>query len=250
MPEDGNLLERIRQCDTEALSQVFDDYHDRIYRYVYGYVGRVGPAEDLTANVFFRLLRAVKEGKSPRDNLGAWLYRVAHNLVVDSFRRRPPEELELAEWVESNELDPEHSAEQQLLLDRVRLALHQLTESQQQVVVLKFFEGMDSREVAQIIGKSEGAVDALQHRALGVLRNALVDNPPSGGHAAGSGGKSKAATKGGSGGQNANAMTNRLTLRRVMDQPLLALLYAIINYCIRPVTGAAITSSFGPRAGR
>ena len=71
MPDEATLLERIRQCDTAALAQVYDDYYDRMYRYIYGYVGQVGAAEDLTANVFFRLLRAVRDGNSPRRNLSA-----------------------------------------------------------------------------------------------------------------------------------------------------------------------------------
>lgn len=173
MPEEATLLERVRRCETTALAQVYDDYYDRIYRYVYGYIGRPGAAEDLTANVFFRLLRAVRDGKSPRSNLSAWLYRVAHNLVVDSFRRGPPEELELAEWLESDEPDPAYTAEQRMQVNRVRVALRDLTDSQQQVIMLKFFQGMDTREVAATLNKSEGAIDALQHRGLRALRKAL-----------------------------------------------------------------------------
>jgi len=167
------LLQRIRQWDTVALGQVYDDYYDRIYRYIYCYLGRADAAEDLAANVFTRLLIAVRNGNSPRSNLSAWLYRVAHNLVVDTFRRKPVEDLEAAEWLDSGEPDLTHTVEQNLQLERVRTALQQLTATQQQVIVCKFLEGMDSREVAQILGKSEGAVDALQHRALLALRRAL-----------------------------------------------------------------------------
>ncbi len=180
MSDEATLLERVRQSDRTALAQVYDEYYERIYRYVYRYIGRVGAAEDLTANVFFRLLRAVREGNSPRNNLSAWLYRVAHNLVVDAFRRMPPEELELVEWLESDEPDPALSAEQRLQLAHVRSALLHLTEGQQQVIVLKFFQGMDSREIAQVMGKSEGAIDALQHRGLRALRKMLKQQPGSG----------------------------------------------------------------------
>jgi len=173
LPSEASLLERIRQYETAALAQVYDDYYERIYRYTYRYLGQADAAEDLTANVFFRLLNSVRNGRSPRKNLAAWLYRVAHNLVVDTFRRRPAEELELAEWLESHEPDLMRTVEQRLQMHRVRLALRQLTESQQQVIVLKFLEGMNSREVATILGKTEGAVDALQHRALVALRKAL-----------------------------------------------------------------------------
>ncbi len=189
LADEATLLERIRQCDTAALAQVYDDYYDRIYRYIYCQLGRVDTAEELAASVFFRLLNAVRSGKSPRQNLTAWLYRVAHNLVVDTFRRKPPEELELAEWLESSEPDLVRLVEQRLQLDRVRLALRQLTATQQQVILLKFLAGMDSREVATIIGKSEGAVDALQHRALLTLRRTLTQGQEPGPKGQPAGGK-------------------------------------------------------------
>jgi len=180
LQDEATLLERVSQYDIAALAQVYDTYHDRIYHYVYGYLSRVNSAEDITANVFFRLLDAVRKGNSPRKNLSAWLYRVAHNLVIDTFRRRRPDELELAEWLESDAPDPAQSAELQLQMDRLRLALAELTDAQQQVIMLKFFQGLDSREAAQVTGKSEGAVDALQHRALEALRKALREGPGSG----------------------------------------------------------------------
>lgn len=174
MSEEAELLDRIRQYDQAALAQVYDDYYDRIYRYVFRFVGQVAAAEDLTANVFLRLLSAVRSGNEPRTNLLAWLYRVAHNLVVDSFRRSPAaEELELTEWLEGYEPDLAHLVEQKLQLERVRRALLELTPAQQQVIVLKFLEGLDSAEVAVIMDKSEGAIDALQHRALLALRQVL-----------------------------------------------------------------------------
>jgi RNA polymerase sigma-70 factor (ECF subfamily) len=178
--DEAALLDRIRQYDQAALAQVYDDYYDRIYRYVYRFVGQVPAAEDLTANVFLRLLDSVRNGNEPRSNLLAWLYRVAHNLVVDSFRRSPAvEELELTERLEGYEPDLTHVVEQRLQLERVRLALLDLTPAQQQVIALKFLQGLDSVEVAAILNKSEGAIDALQHRALLALRQALT--PPGSG---------------------------------------------------------------------
>jgi len=177
LSDEANLLERVRQCEMAALAEVYDDYYDRIYRYVYGYLGRSHAAEDLTASVFLRLLRAVRNGRSPRSNLSAWLYRVAHNLVVDTFRRGPPQELELAEWLESDEPDPAYTAEVRSRLALVRAAIMELTELQQQVIALKFFHGMDTREVSAILGKSEGAIDALQHRALLALRKSMPQTP-------------------------------------------------------------------------
>jgi len=171
--DEATLLRRVQDCDANALAQVYDSYYERIYRYVYRYVGQAGPAEDLTANVFLRLLNAVRSGRSPRKNLSAWLYRVAHNLVVDMFRHKPSEDVELTEWIKSYEPDMAHLVDENLQMEQVRRALRQLTQNQQQVVVLKFLQGMSSREVAAILGKTEGAIDALQHRGLVALRKAL-----------------------------------------------------------------------------
>jgi RNA polymerase sigma-70 factor (ECF subfamily) len=177
LSDEATLLQRVGQCDATALTQVYDDYYERIYRYIFGYLGRVTAAEDVAASVFFRLLRAVRNGNSPRSNLSAWLYRVAHNLIMDVFRRAQPEELELSEWLEGSESDPAHMVEWRSELARVSMALHQLTEWQQQVIVHRFFQGMDIPEVASTMGKSAGAVDALQRRGLRALRKALQQEP-------------------------------------------------------------------------
>lgn len=179
MADDAVLLDRIRQYDQAALAQVYDSYYERIYRYVYRFVGQADASEDLTANVFLRLLDSLRGGNCPRSNLLAWLYRVAHNLVVDTFRRGASHEVELSDWLEGYEPDLAHMAEETIRLERVRHAILELTPAQQQVIMLKFVEGMDSSEVAAILEKSEGAIDALQHRALTALRDAL--RPPSGG---------------------------------------------------------------------
>jgi RNA polymerase sigma-70 factor (ECF subfamily) len=221
LQDEATLLERIGQYDTEALAQVYDSYYDRIYRYVYGFLGRVDAAEDLTANVFFRLLSAVQRGKSPRKNLSAWLYRVAHNLVVDAFRRKPPDELELAEWLESDQPEPAETVELRIQLDRVQRALPHLTEAQQQVIMLKFFQGMDSREAAAIMGKTDGAVDALQHRALRALRKMLNK-----GHGPGVSGEPASGKDDKDNVENGAERDNRVSMlaTRVL-KPVLALLY-------------------------
>ncbi len=125
--------------------------------------------------MFFRLLGAVRSGNSPRSNLSAWLYRVANNSVMDVFRRMPPEELELTKWLERTGSDPADAAERHIEMERA--ALRELTEGQQQVIVLKFLQGMDSSEVGAMMGRSEGAVDALQQRDMRALRRALQQQP-------------------------------------------------------------------------
>jgi len=171
-----DLLRRARAFDEDALAQVYDKFYAPIYRYVYHHLGDVRTAQDLTGEVFRRFLEALREGRGPRRHLQAWLYRVAHNLVVDELRRfqhRDHLPLDAARTVAS-EVDPEEQAEIHLARERARAALNRLTPDQRQVIILRFLEGLSINEVAHIVGKPAGAVKALQHRALNALRRHLT----------------------------------------------------------------------------
>lgn len=167
--EESALLERVQAYDRDAIAEVYDRYSLRIYRYLYSRVGVASLAEDLTATVFVRMLQAVRSSTALPTPFSAWLYRIAHNVAVDEFRRAS--ELELTEVSDVERV--EVAEEMTLTLDRVRRALSQLTDVQQMVISLKFFEGMSNREVAEVVGKSPKAVDALQHRGLTKLRRVI-----------------------------------------------------------------------------
>lgn len=174
MQDDRLLLERAQAFDLEALATIYDKYAAPIYRYSFRYLGDAALAEDVTGEVFTRLLDAIERGRGPRDNLSAWLYRVAHNLVVDHFRQRSRAEgLPLEEGLMAAPDDPTAVVEKRLAQQRLRAAISHLTPLQQQVIVLKFLEGFSNREVGEILGKREGAVKSLQHRALASLRRIL-----------------------------------------------------------------------------
>lgn len=165
-------------CDRAALAAAYDQYHPPIYRYVYRQVGEVETARDLAAETFRRLLAAVQQGHGPGENLKAWLYQVAHNLVIDYYRRQKHRaHLPLTEELVDGNDDPVLSAELRLSAGQVRAALQRLTPEQRQVIVLKYLEGMDNAEVAAIMGKPTGAVKSLQHRALVALRSELTRQP-------------------------------------------------------------------------
>lgn len=175
-PNDTELLERVRGGDRAALAAVYDGYSPLIYRYLYRRVGNARLAEDLTGQVFLKLLEAAHRDQLWNKSFSGWLYRIAHNLVVDYFRKHKEQLLtELEEELESEARGPEGSAEHQLRLHQVRLALLHLTEEQAQVIVLRFGEGLSNQEVADIMGKKEGAIKGLQHRALQALRHLLVE---------------------------------------------------------------------------
>lgn len=177
--DEGNLLQRARRFDEAALTRIFHTYHDAIYRYLYHRLGEAQTAQDLASDVFRRFLQALRDGRGPTRHLRAWLYRVAHNLVVDELRRRTHRDHEsldgkLAETLRADQQSLDDLAWNALTSERVRHALQRLTEDQRQVVILKYLQGMTNAEVAHITGKTIGAVKALQHRGFDTLRAELT----------------------------------------------------------------------------
>jgi RNA polymerase sigma-70 factor (ECF subfamily) len=168
------LLQRAQQWDEAALAQIYDTYAPAIHRYVYRRTGHVDTAEEITAETFHRFLVALKHGSGPIDYLSAWLYRVAHNLIVDFYRRQPVQEPAMLENVvlAGGDQGVEH-LERQMRVDQARAALRQLTPLQQQIITLRFLEELSNEEVARVVERTEGAVKALQHRALNSLRRLL-----------------------------------------------------------------------------
>jgi RNA polymerase sigma-70 factor (ECF subfamily) len=170
------ILNRIHQFDTQALTEVYDTFSPRIYRYVYRRTGHVETAQEITAETFHRLLVALKNKSGPADNLSAWLYRVAHNLIVDFYRKLTQQEiLELEEESLARSLPEQDQGIQRELAAQARAALLQLTALQQQVITLRFLEGMSIKETAKIIQRDANAVKALQHRALNSLRRLVEE---------------------------------------------------------------------------
>jgi RNA polymerase sigma-70 factor (ECF subfamily) len=156
------------------LGQIFDDHYEQVYRYAYRRLGDKEQAQSVASESFCRLVEAHQKGKGPKDGVLYWLYRVTHNLIVDIYRQASSDPLPLYEKVLS---DQNPLPEEALLLEqkraRVRWALRQLTQDQQQVLELKFMEGVDNKKVAEIMQKSVGAVKSLQHRGLASLARFL-----------------------------------------------------------------------------
>ena len=167
---------RTGMLDQTALGQIYDSYYDRIYSYIYHRLGDASTAEDMAGEVFVRMLESVRDERAWRTSLTGWLYRIAHNLVIDHYRRRGRrDEMELDERLLSDDRTgvPKQSLEVLMTHQQLHAALVYLTEEQQEVVILKFVEDLSNGEIADIMGKTEGAVKALQHRALTTLRRVL-----------------------------------------------------------------------------
>lgn len=174
MTDEGALLERARAYDDEALGELYDRYAPKMYAYMYRRLGHAATAEDLTGELFLRVLRSLRNDQAWCQSFSAWLYRIAHNLVVDHYRSLPElphQTIEPSMQGESGDLAT--ALEGQVARERVRAATRRLTPDQQEVLALRYGEGLTSAETAQILDKSTGAVEALQHRALASLRRIL-----------------------------------------------------------------------------
>lgn len=170
-------LSKAKSFDRDALAAIYDEYAAPLYRYTYRLVGDVETARDLTSATFQRFLQALKQARGPDQHLKAWLYRTAHNVVIDHFRRQQyRQHLPLNEELLLAPDDPVRLAERQDSAEAVQAALRRLTTDQRQVIVLKFLEGMSNHEVALVLDKPVSAVKSLQHRALAALQRQLAAN--------------------------------------------------------------------------
>jgi RNA polymerase sigma-70 factor (ECF subfamily) len=171
------LLKKSREYDQSALAEIYDLYSNALFAYAFKHVGKSQVAEDLVAETFSRFLKALERGGGPKEYLRAYLYRITHNLIIDSYRREPPPPLELEEELLSEEgADPKSIVVDLEDADRVRNALRLITPEQSQVITLRFLESWSGPEIAQAMGKSLGSIKALQHRGLAALQRILLEN--------------------------------------------------------------------------
>ena len=175
-PSDGDLVRRAHGGDVSAVGQLYDRHHERIFRYVRSRVSDSHLAEDLTGEVFTRMVISLPEYRPTVVPFRAWLYRIAHNLVVDHYRKESHQvsvPLYHAESQSGEAENPASIVERQITVERVYRALDRLAPSQREVVVLRFLVGLSLREVALTLGRSIAAIKSLQHRGLAALRAAL-----------------------------------------------------------------------------
>jgi len=167
-----DLLQAALRFDQKALAQIYDLYSPELYRYASRFLGDPAVAEDCVADTFSRFLKAIRDKRGPKDYLRAYLYRIAHNWVADYYRRAP-DVVELKDTQTQDENSPEQEADLRMRQAQTRQAIRQLTSTQQQVITLKYLQGMTNEEVAQALRKPVGAVKSLQHRALAQLEKIL-----------------------------------------------------------------------------
>ena len=169
------LVERAQAGDRQALEELYLLHFDRIYSYLHISVGNRHDAEDLTTQTFMRMLESIGRFRFQSAPFSAWLFRIAHNLAMDHFRasRRWQPEEEVPEPSGETEPSAEAAALQSIGRQSMLELIEDLSQEQKQVLTLKFVFNLPNAEVATVLGKTEGAIKSLQHRALVSLQKQL-----------------------------------------------------------------------------
>ncbi len=164
-----------RRHHEATLAGLYEEYYNKIARYALVRIGNRTEAEEVAGEVFLRALDSLKLYKDRGIPMQAWLFRIAHNLVVDHLRKTakyktvPIDTL----WIESD-MSPATVAEKNIEFEKVNKAMERLTPAQKEVIGLRFFGGLTSREVGRILNKSDGAVREMQRAAIESLRKLLA----------------------------------------------------------------------------
>jgi RNA polymerase sigma-70 factor, ECF subfamily len=179
LQDELSLVQRAQKQDTEAFARLYEAYFDKIYRYIALKIRNETEAEDMTQQVFMKALKSISSYQCHGLPFSSWLYRIAHNHTIDYFRKNkrptvPIDDLPLASVGD----DPQKLIEQKMDVEDLAGAIKKLTLAQQEVISLRFTGDLSINECAQIMGKSEGAIKALQHSAVVALRKVLVVNEP------------------------------------------------------------------------
>jgi RNA polymerase sigma-70 factor (ECF subfamily) len=172
-----DLIRLAQDGDPEAFGDLYRLHVDAIYRYVYSRIGETVEAENLTQTTFLKAWRALGGYRQIQVPFRGWLYRIAHNTVVDHYRtcHKPGCCLEDLELVDTSNV-PEDLFILQERQELLRKGLARLRPAYQQVLTLRFLNGLDYPETAQVLGRKVNAVRVLQFRALEALRTVLVED--------------------------------------------------------------------------
>ncbi len=180
MKEEEKLINSAKGGDEKAFGELYKKYLASIYRYVFMRVGyRKHEAEDITHQVFMSAWQNMRTYKTQGFPFSSWLYRIAHNAVIDYYRtQRPSFDLEFVDdnvaFADIPEL--ESHIDDRMQMEGIRVALTKLEPDQQNVIIMKFVNELENKEIAQALGKTEGAIRVIQHRALKQLKVILQPN--------------------------------------------------------------------------
>jgi RNA polymerase sigma-70 factor (ECF subfamily) len=173
--DEESLIRRAQQHDEMALTQIYEENFDKIYRYIVLKIGDRTEAEDMAQQVFLNAFKSISSYKSKGNPISSWLFRIAHNQMVDYFRKKSKRAtVPLDETLAGGGGDPGLEAEHKIAVEQLVRATGKLTGAQREVISLRFAGELSVAQVAGIMGKSEGAIKALQHSAIISLRKILA----------------------------------------------------------------------------
>jgi RNA polymerase sigma-70 factor (ECF subfamily) len=173
-----DIVRRAQEYDEPAVEALYQKYYPKIYNYAFMQMGDAQASEDLASDVMLKMIESMHKYTFRGLPFGAWVFRIARNRLIDLHRRRRRRgEVDLSGSLSSALASPHVLAERALERGQIQVALKHLTDEQRQVIVLKFIQGFDNRSIGKIMGRSEGAIKSLQHRALGALRRLLYQEP-------------------------------------------------------------------------
>jgi RNA polymerase sigma-70 factor (ECF subfamily) len=165
-----------RMRNEAQLAELYEEYYDRITRYAYVHIGDRNDAEDIAGETFLRALKTLDSYQERGVPMQAWLFKIAHNLIVDYLRKKTKIKIQAIDITPlADDEDPTVMVEKKVQLEKVKKAMINLTDDQREVIGLRFLGGMTSREVAQVMNKNDGAVREMQRAAIERLRNILAD---------------------------------------------------------------------------
>ncbi len=174
-------VDRARTGDQQALADLYDWYMPRVYKYVVARVGNPAEAEDLTEEVFLKMLGAIGGFRWREVPFSSWIFRIAHNCIATHYRRsaqRGGATAELSEDMVDERPDLALAVEERITIEEVRRASALLPDAQREVIALRFAVGLSIAETAKALGKREGNIKALQHKAVAKLQKMLVPGTP------------------------------------------------------------------------
>lgn len=174
------LIRRSVEGESSAFGLLYDKYQPHIFRFVYLKVGQREEAEDLTHQVFLSAWENIETFRDQGLPISSWLYKIARNRIIDHYRTRktavsieqaPEEIMELAAITD----DHANTLDTKFALEKVYKALAQLSQDQQDIIIMRFVQDLSYKEIADVIGKNQGAVRVIQHRAIKILKDLLQE---------------------------------------------------------------------------
>ncbi len=176
-PSVDEAVGRAQEGDAAAFAVLYEDYYDRIFRYVSFKTGNSLEAEDITAEVFVKMLESIDSFRWQGYQFSSWLFRIAHNLIVDHFRKRGRRHIVALDDAPAAATEYNPDLDRKLDVDMsmvpVQEAMKDLTDLQREVISLRFAAGLSVAETARAVGKKGNAVKALQHAGIKKLRGIL-----------------------------------------------------------------------------